>query len=198
MPRCLLLFVLATFLLCTGLWAQEPAPLQEPKPATQEAQPPAKTPPDAFHYFFGQKDKKDGKDAKEGKEPEAKAVAPAKKAEPGAVKEAPVPAPQQVPETPIAAPAPVAPTAEATAAPVPEPQLQPQPEAEKSARPAPRVDAFQYFFGKSAQPAAKPEEKKAETAGKKPVDAFDYLFGPKDKEAATGESAKKPAKPPGL
>ena len=38
----------------------------------------------------------------------------------------------------------------------------------------------------------------AETPGKKPVDAFDYLFGPKEKEAGTGESAKKPAKPPGL
>jgi len=74
MPRRLLLFVLAAFLLGTGLWAQEPVPAQEPKPEAQPA--PAKTPPDAFHYFFGKKDKdkRDAKDSKDEtkKEPAAK------------------------------------------------------------------------------------------------------------------------------
>jgi len=57
------------------------------------------------------------------------------------------------------------------------------------------VDAFQYFFGKSAQAAAK-SEKKNEPAEKKATDAFDYLFGKKSKEAAPAEPAKDSAKPP--
>ncbi|MFY9826822.1 MAG: hypothetical protein WAM82_36040 [Thermoanaerobaculia bacterium] len=180
MPRQFLPFALAALLVPAALSAQEPAQPQEPKPATQEAQPPAKTPPDAFHYFFGKKDKdkKDGKDAKDEKKKEsvakAEKEAPAKKAEPAAAIEPAVPAPA-----------------------VPEPQPQPQPEAEKAARPAPRVDAFQYFFGKSSQPAPKSGTKKAEPAEKKPVDAFDYLFGKKSKEAAPAEP-KDSAKPPGL
>ncbi len=54
------------------------------------------------------------------------------------------------------------------------------------------MDAFQYFFGRSAQPAPRPEAKSPE---KKLLDAFDYLFRKKSK-AGDDEPAKESAKPP--
>jgi hypothetical protein len=141
----------------------------------QQAQPPAETKPakkpDAFKYFFGKKDKKDSKDEKDKKE-EAEAPAPA-------------------PEAPAKAPAPMT-------APTPTPAAQPAapPETPKPAPPAPRVDAFQYFFGRSAAaPAAGDAAKKSETGDKKPVDAFDFFFGKNGRAGAAGEPAEKPEKP---
>lgn len=165
MPRRLLPVAAVALFLTAAALAQEPAQTPEPKPATPEAQPAKK--PDAFKYFFGRRDEKDNKDAKDSKDKKDAGArteaAPVKAAEPAAVKEAP----------PAQAPAP---------APVPEPAV---------AKPAPRVDAFQYFFGKSAQPVPAAGTKKDEPGEKKPLDAFDYLFGKKEPEK------KEPARPPG-
>ncbi|HEV7504607.1 MAG TPA: hypothetical protein VGS07_06835 [Thermoanaerobaculia bacterium] len=187
MPRRLLLpFALAVLLLTAALFAQEPAKPEEPKTAAPETKP-----PDAFHYFFGKKDKKDVKK----EQPEAKSgAATMKKAEPEAVKAAPaaVPVQPKAPEAPAAAPAAEIPAAPAAVV----PEAQPQPALEQPAKPAPRVDAFQYFFGKSAQPAPKAAAK--EPAEKKPVDAFDYLFGKRSTATAPTEPAKESSKPPGV
>lgn len=163
MPRRFLLFALAALVLTPAVApAQEAQPPAETKPAE-----PAKK-PDAFKYFFGQKDKRDPKAEAEATEP-----APAK-------------APEKAPE----APAPMTTAAPATvAAPAPQPE---------TPKPAPRVDAFQYFFGRSAAaPAAGNEAKKPETGDKKPVDAFDFFFGKNGRAGAAGEPAQEPAKPPG-
>ena len=159
-------------------------------PAGPPAPAPAKA-PDAFHYFFGKKDKKDAKDAKD-----------VKKAEPAAVKESPAPepvSPPRAPEVRAPIPVPAAPAAEAPAAPVPRPEARPEPrpETEKLAKPAPRADAFQYFFGRSTQRASKPEAQKGTPAEKKSVDAFDYLFGKKTK-TVPADPEKEHAKPPGI
>ncbi|MBW8875164.1 MAG: hypothetical protein JF614_09385 [Acidobacteria bacterium] len=164
----LLSFALASLLLPAAVLAQEPAQPQEPRPAEQ----PAKK-PDAFKYFFGKKDEKDSKDTKDTKDSRDKKDAGAK------TEAAPAQAPASV-KSPEPAPA---------AAPAPASEPQPAP-----AKPAPRVDAFQYFFGKSSQP--RPEAKKEEPGEKKPLDAFDYLFGKKSKESAA-EPAKESARPPG-
>jgi hypothetical protein len=163
MPRRFLLLALAALLGPAAALTQEAQPPAETKPAE-----PAKK-PDAFKYFFGQKDKKDPKDSKDEKDRKA---------------EAPEPAPAKAPE----APAPIA-------APAPAPPPTPQPEMPK---PAPRVDAFQYFFGRGAvAPAAGNEAKKPETGDKKPVDAFEFFFGKNGRAGGAGEPAQEPAKPPG-
>jgi hypothetical protein len=58
------------------------------------------------------------------------------------------------------------------------------------------VDAFQYFFGRSAA-APGGEAKKMAPAEKKPVDAFEFFFGKNGRAGAAGEPAEKPEKPPG-
>jgi hypothetical protein len=60
------------------------------------------------------------------------------------------------------------------------------------------VDAFQYFFGRSAAaPAAHDEAKKPETGDKKPVDAFEFFFGKNGRAGGAGEPAQGSEKPPG-
>lgn len=226
MPRRLLLLVLAATLAPASLCAQEgdepPATTQEEaKPAPE----PEKK-PDAFQYFFGRKEKKEAEQPREDAEAAAPAespeVVPAPAPAAVEIPVAPVPpadSPNPAPKAPFAemrferqVPEVAEPAAETVPVEVPAGrpasflemrfESQPVPEAGNSETPTdsakvePKVDAFQYFFGRSTQPAPQPRSKKKE-AERKPVDAFEYFFGKDGKAGDAGESEEASSKPPG-
>ena len=64
------------------------------------------------------------------------------------------------------------------------------------AAPTAKVDAFQYFFGRSSQPAPKAMKEKEEPAERKPVDAFEYFFGKDGMAGDASAPAEDSSEPP--
>ncbi len=194
MPRRLLLLVLAATLAPASLCAQEGG---EPSATTQEEtpapEPEKEKKPDAFQYFFGRKEKVPSKAA----EPAAEAAPPEVPAEPVAAVETTAPAaPVPAADSSTPAPTPKVPFLEMRFEPEPVPEPNGSETSPETAKPEPKVDAFQYFFGRSAQSAPQARSKKEESVERKPVDAFEYFFGKEGKAGDAGESEEVFPKPP--